>query len=109
MWGSSPEIPKTGSPLAKGELAEIICSTKNKCPPYSKTAQEERKKASKSQCSGFHLEVELTSRDGGAPPARGAREAVGGAGHIVTTIRHKPFSEFNNVISSQSQGYGGFR
>ena len=39
--------------------------------------------------SGFHLEVELTSRGGDAPPARRARGAVGGAGHIVTTIRYK--------------------
>jgi hypothetical protein len=50
--------------------------------------------------SGFHLEVELTSRDGDAPPARRARGAAGGAGyiHIATTIRHKPLSEFNNII-----------
>jgi hypothetical protein len=43
--------------------------------------------------SGFHLDPELasTSRAAGAPPA-------GGGGHIVTTIRHKPFSEFNNII-----------
>jgi hypothetical protein len=27
--------------------------------------------------SGFHLERKLTSRDAGAPPARGARGAVG--------------------------------
>ena len=48
--------------------------------------------------SRLHLEVELTSRDGSAPPARGTRGAVGGAGHIATTIRHKPFSEFDNII-----------
>ena len=52
--------------------------------------------------SGFHLEVELTSRDGSAPPARGARGVVGGVGHIATTIRHKPFSEFYNIILLQS-------
>jgi hypothetical protein len=51
--------------------------------------------------SGFHLEVELTSRGGDAHPARRARGAVGGAGHIVTTIRHKPLSEFNNIIFKQ--------
>jgi hypothetical protein len=26
MWGSSPEMPKTGSPLAKGEL--LVCNIK---------------------------------------------------------------------------------
>jgi hypothetical protein len=34
--------------------------------------------------SGFHLEVDLTSRDESAPPARSARGAVGEAGNIVT-------------------------
>ena len=52
--------------------------------------------------SGLHLEVELTSRDGGAPPGRSAREAIGGVGPIVTTSRHKPFSEFSNFDYLQS-------
>jgi hypothetical protein len=28
MWGSSPEMPKTGSPLAKGELGGLPLGTR---------------------------------------------------------------------------------
>jgi hypothetical protein len=47
--------------------------------------------------SGFHLDPELASRDEGAPREERTRGAVGGIVPIVTTSRHKPFSEFKNI------------
>jgi len=47
--------------------------------------------------SGFRLKQELTSRDGGNPGEGRTCGAVGGIGPI-TTSRHKPFSEFKNVV-----------
>ena len=47
--------------------------------------------------SGFHFVPQLASRAAGAPPARGTRGAVGGAGHIATTIRHKQGGFMNEV------------
>jgi hypothetical protein len=52
--------------------------------------------------SGFHVDPELASRAAGAPPGRSTREAIGGVGPIVTTSRHKPFSEFSNFDYLQS-------
>jgi hypothetical protein len=57
--------------------------------------------------SGFHLDPELASRDEGAPRERRTREAVGGIVPIVTTSRHKPFSEFKNNDFERSYGHFG--
>jgi hypothetical protein len=50
-----------------------------------------------SRYSGFLYEPQLASRDAGAPPARRARRAVGGTGHVATRNRQEPSSEFGDV------------
>ena len=59
-----------------------------------------RSLASGVQHSGFHLNPELASKDEGAPREGRASGAVGGIAPIVTTSRHKPFSEFKIFIFS---------
>jgi hypothetical protein len=41
MWGSSPEMPKTGSPLAKGELVSHFASSHPKEPGLERRMAED--------------------------------------------------------------------
>ena len=61
----------------------------------------------KYEYSRFHLDPELASRDEGAPREGRTRGAVGGIVPIVTTSRHKSFSEFKNIGFERSYGHFG--
>ena len=50
----------------------------------------------------FRHRIGFYNRAVGAPPAQRARGAAGGTGHVVTTIRCKPFSEVHGIIFLQS-------